>query len=175
MFGWLFSWTLWKCLIILNALLGTYLLRKTLKKLEKHRTIDEPRDAKFPQWRRHDSQNMNHWSMYIGAATMMIPRILMFLSVLAIGVPSSYLCFFGMNIKSGDIIQGPRKNMSDHFYHYGALLLTYSIGLIPDIRRPTDCDYSRWLGPGYEHIKTPSGWPGCIVSNHMGFMDINII
>ena len=176
MFGWLFCWTFWKWAVIINALLGPLLLHMTLNKLRKHRKVDEERDAKFPQWRRYDNKDWS-WTLYLGAATIMIPRILFFVWITLTGSLISASLLWSLNVKSGDIIQGPRKTMSDYNYHYGGYMLMLAIGVIPDVRRPTDCDYSKWLGPGYKHIKTtnPKGWPSCVVANHMGFMDINII
>ena len=49
------------------------------------------------------------------------------------------------------------------------------LGVVPKVEYLDDADYSKWLGKGYEHVKTASGWPGSIVSNHMGFMDINLL
>jgi len=96
--------TFWRVLIILNAVLGPLLLRKTLKKLEKHANLDEETAKKFPQWRRYDNKNWSSWTLYLGAATIMLPRMLLYTFIIVCGSPYSMLCFLGRTIKKGDCI-----------------------------------------------------------------------
>jgi hypothetical protein len=67
--------------LILNALLGIYLLNWALKKSKGARMHSPELDAKYPALHRTDKDKINIPLLYVAASTVLIPRIIIGLSM----------------------------------------------------------------------------------------------
>jgi len=172
---WYHSLGLWNVLILANAVCGIHLLETSLKRLDRIRKIDEARDAKFPQWRRNDAKFWTRPYLYLGASTIMIPRIIFFTLVFVGTMIISRIIFIGKTIKKGDSVQGPRKTVTNYFYTLCSLICLLTLGIVPVTDRIHSVDYSKYIGKGIPPQQPKTGKHGTIVSNHMGFFDILLL
>lgn len=65
-------------LAVLNVFMGVLIFYFVMNKLKLHRSLDEARDARFPAWREVGVHDWNHFSLFIGAITIMPIRVMIF-------------------------------------------------------------------------------------------------
>ena len=76
-FGAFWEWlTIWKVLIILNAIGGLYLFEKAWYTSRRFRKPIQELDAQFPELCRPDAPKWQKWKHYPGALTLLIPRMI---------------------------------------------------------------------------------------------------
>ena len=89
-FGSFLEWlTIWKFLLILNAILGLIIFEKTWYQTRRFRKPIQELDAQFPELCRPDAPEWQKWKHYPGAVTVLLPRMLwcaLLMLVMAIGV-----------------------------------------------------------------------------------------
>ena len=90
-------------LLAINAIAGILIIELELKKCKPLMNIDEERDSKIPPFRRLDTHNWKRWRFYPGAMTIMIPRVIIGVSSLAIGI--TIICLV---MGTGTHLRGPR-------------------------------------------------------------------
>ena len=173
------SWL--RLILLVNAFVGLYIFELTWKKIERLRKPNKELDEFFPQFRRRDIEKLNKSHFYVGAMTMMIPRILwqfflgasltMFVKIILAGQP-----------KEG--VLGPRRkaclafwyklhvNLFSLFSHF--TLLKHRVLSMKDVNH-----YQEYLGPKDSPVAESSripkrgpGKPSLVVSNHFGFVDV---
>ena len=67
---------IFKILLVLNAVCGMALLNFVLKKTKAAFRIDTALDTKYPAWCRIDKGKFNIPLLYFGAATLLLPRLI---------------------------------------------------------------------------------------------------
>ena len=95
--SWTIDLTFWNVVIILNAVLGLILFELAWFKFRRFRNPNKDLDAIYPAYRREDALSWKKWTLYPGAVTMMLPRIifmlltcvalLVWLNILMLGSP----------------------------------------------------------------------------------------
>lgn len=107
--------------------------------------------------------------MYPVAATLLIPRFMMFVALFACSTFLHKILLFGHDFNHQ--IPANKRLIGRYIFKYGAWLIGLVIGLLIRVKR-VEVDYSKWLGPGYKETKRPAGFRApTYVSNHMGFSD----
>ena len=153
-------------LLALNACLGVLALEVQLYKLQRHRTVDESRDNKFPSWRRHDVHNWTRANLYPGALTVLIPRLLLMLTGVIVSILLLSIAFITGFPKDNEPITGCKIKAIQTVNKLFCMLILF----VANFRVTTEekpVDYSKYLGKGYE---TNASF-GSYVGNHSGVMD----
>ena len=77
------SWTdyvsFWNLAIFMNAICGLLILEISWYKFRRFRNPNKDLDAIYPAYRRDDAVKWQKWTLYPGAVTIMIPRIIFML------------------------------------------------------------------------------------------------
>lgn len=93
--------------VVLNAIAGILVLERTLAKSKRIMELPDEIWAKFPAFRRQDAKFWSRRNMYLGAATLLIPRLVShFLITCLIGINCVFISN-GHDFK--DPITGVRK------------------------------------------------------------------
>ena len=76
---WTDSLTLWNFVIFMNALCGLIIFELSWYKFRRFRSPNKDLDAIYPAYRRDDAIHWQKWTLYPGAVTIMLPRIIFML------------------------------------------------------------------------------------------------
>ena len=88
----------WLIAIVINAVIGVVLLEYAWSGTKRHRQVDEERDKRFPAFRRLDLPKWNKMIMYPVAATILLPRFILFFGSIALHVLLHKILFFGTDL-----------------------------------------------------------------------------
>ena len=99
--------TFWKILIVINAVLGVFLLEWSWKKFHRHRNPNKELNEMYPAFRRNDAEKWQKWKLYPGAMTVLLPRIIILTLSLSSITIISYILLRGHDTKKP--LQGLRK------------------------------------------------------------------
>ena len=76
----------WVWILIINALLGLILFELAYNHIRRFRHPNQDLEELFPAYRRRDALNWNKYKFYVGAVTILIPRLLIMIVLLLLGV-----------------------------------------------------------------------------------------
>ena len=88
----------WTVILIINAVIGVILFEYAWGATKRHRQVDEERDKRYPAFRRLDVPKWNKILMYPAAATVLVPRCLLFIGGTALHVILHKILFFGTDL-----------------------------------------------------------------------------
>ena len=66
--------------MIVQAIIGIMIFESIYRTLAKFQEVNEKRDGKFPQYRRHDAKYWSRWRFYPGAMFIMPTRLIIMIS-----------------------------------------------------------------------------------------------
>ena len=85
-------------LLIINAVLGLIMFEYAWGATKRHRQVDEERDKRFPAFRRLDVPRWNKMLMYPAAATILVPRCMLFIGGTIAHVVLHKILFLGTDL-----------------------------------------------------------------------------
>ena len=71
--------TFWNVVIFMNALAGLIVFELAWHQFRRFRNPNKDLDALYPAYRRDDAKHWQKWTLYPGAVTIMLPRIIFML------------------------------------------------------------------------------------------------
>ena len=111
---WYLSLTFWASALTLNAVLGLAIFEMTWAKLNRYKVPHEELNERFPMYRRNDAVNWDKSFLRIGAATLLIPRLLVCIWVFVTLLICLNVLMFGH--KEGTPLTGARKTILKYVY-----------------------------------------------------------
>lgn len=172
------SWFLIKILLTLNAICGATLFIWAWKITKLIRTPDWKRDQYILSMCRNDAKRWDRFWMFIGATTIMIPRVII------VVLSTSGACFFtkiatsGVTLKEGEYYSGWRKSLIQYAITIGSTINRLALGITLSIQRveENEIDYSYYLGKDYKlKYQTPPGAVPTVISPHVSINDIPLL
>ena len=104
-------WFVIKILLVLNAVCGALLFRWAWKKTKIQRTPDWTRDQHIFSMCRNDAKRWDKFCMFIGAVTIMIPRVLMVILSTSATRLATRIGEHGVTLKEGEYYSGWRRKL----------------------------------------------------------------
>ena len=181
------SWTFWKVLLILNAIIGLMCFEYAWFKFRRFRNPNRDLDALYPAYARTDVQNWQKWRFYPGAIFLLVPRLL--LAVIFCLNLFCWLKLFMIGHEEGTPLTGVRRWFVRVWFQFTVTAIA-TIGFFTSL----GCEhisheqvnfYEEYLGSKDEQRycqqapqadprvpKRGQGQPSIIVCNHTGWMEI---
>ena len=85
--------------------------------------------------------------MYSLAATVLVPRLILFIFGIILHVLLHKILLLGHDIEKP--LPSMKRKISKLFNKYGGGFVNLVIGIVPKVKH-VDVDYSKWLGPDYK-------------------------
>ena len=165
-----------KGLIFLGCymLLGIILFEYSWSVVKPLRQVDEPRDSKYPAYRRWDAPLWSRWKFYPGAMLLLPLRLVIILVLLVLCYLSVRVVTIGYRFTDDRPVVGCRRKAIGYIYKFFSATLMTAISM-RSTKRKIDFDYTEYLGEGYKETTVYPKFVSTIISNHSTWVDTTML
>jgi len=156
--------------LIIQAIIGIWIFESIYKGLSKYQEVNEKRDGKFPQYRRHDAKHWNRWMFYPGAMFLLTTKLILMISIVLFTCFLIKIISYGHDYSTGPMKNGVRKSIVCNIYKFLAGCVVSIAGMSCTLNN-LNVDYSYYLGPDYKKNIKKYCKPSTLVANHCSWLD----